>query len=244
MNSSGSLFLIVSFLVMALALLVTLVVAISLASSLATRRRDTAASALAAGTWFALWSVVGASRVLDVWDSRPPRVLFMLVPTLIACVLLARSSIGLKVANRFDAASLVGFQAFRLPLELMMYRAACEGLMPMQMSFRGYNYEVVTGTVALLLWLVARRWALPRWVLIAFNALGLATLTTVVGIAIAAMPMFAAFGPNSLNVWVTHFPYLLLPTVMVPLALGGHLLLLRKSYRQSGPSALVGLERA
>ena len=42
-------------------------------------------------------------------------------------------------------ATLVGVQAFRLPLELLMHRAGGLGIMPPELSYGGYNYDIVTG---------------------------------------------------------------------------------------------------
>jgi hypothetical protein len=109
-----------------------------------------------------------------------------------------------------------------------MYRAMIEGVMPVQMSFAGYNYDVVSGVLASLLVLVGWRRSLPIWVIWSFNLVGMLFLLIIFGIAIASLPPFAAFGPDRLNTWVSFFPYVYLPTVMVQLALLGHLLSFRK----------------
>jgi hypothetical protein len=46
-------------------------------------------------------------------------------------------------------------------------------------------------------------------------------------VAVLALPLFAAFGPEQLNVWVTRFPYVWM-AVMVGCALVGHVLLTRR----------------
>jgi hypothetical protein len=110
----------------------------------------------------------------------------------------------------------------------MLYRASLEGVMSPQMSLSGYNFDVVSGLAAGGL-LLASLWVTPpRWVLWSFNALGLTLMTIILGIAIASMPSFAAFGPTRTNTWIAYFPYLYLPAIMVQLALLGHLLSIRK----------------
>jgi hypothetical protein len=142
------------------------------------------------------------------------------------------SRLGLAFAEHFDVAWLIGAQAFRLPLELMLYRAKLEGLMPEQMSFAGLNYDIVTGVAAsgILLW---RAFApVPRSLALAFNLLGSTLLCVIVGVSIVSFPSFAAFGPDRLNTWVFGFPYVYLPAVMVQMALLGHVLVFRKLARQ------------
>jgi hypothetical protein len=246
MNSTGSSFLVASFLAMPLALLALWVWLLARVTVAGVRMRDASRAVLAASAWLVSWSLLGASGVLDVWDGFPPRVALMIPVLFAVSVGLARSDLGQRFASKLSLRTLVGLQAFRLPLELLMYRAALEGLMPMQMSLAGYNFDVITGSVALTLWAVAlvRKRELPSWIGWGFSVLGLGTLTVILAIALASMPMFALFGPERLNTWVTRFPYVLLPAVMVQVALFWHLVLLRKlalsrKSSGSGTSALV-----
>jgi hypothetical protein len=123
--------------------------------------------------------------------------------------------------------ALVGYQVFRLPLELVMHRAYEEGLLPQQMTYSGRNFDIVSGITAGLLgaWLLWR--PAPRWVIAAWNALGLALLVNVVTIAILSTPVFAAFGPDRLNTLVTYPPFVWLPAVLVVAAFAGHVLVWR-----------------
>ena len=56
---------------------------------------------------------------------------------------------GRRFADKLPLVALIGFQAFRLPLELVMHRAAAAGIMPNVMMFTGYNFDIVTGATAL-----------------------------------------------------------------------------------------------
>ena len=70
---------------------------------------------------------------------------------------------------------------------------------------------------------------LPRPVLLAWNVAGLLLLVTIVGIAALAAPgplqVFTDGPPNTL---LSSLPYVWLPTVLVQLALLGHILLFRR----------------
>jgi hypothetical protein len=142
-------------------------------------------------------------------------------------VLIARSTVGDRLARGLPFAVLIGFQGFRLPLELAMHRAYTEGLMPIQMSYSGRNFDIVTGITAIVLAIALRVTSVPRWVIQAWNVLGLVLLFNILGVAIASTPMFAYFGPERLNVWVMWMPYTLLPAVMVLAAWAGHLIVWR-----------------
>jgi len=69
----------------------------------------------------------------------------------------AFSPIGRKVAEGLPLMWLVGFQAFCLPTELLIYQAAEAGLAPMEMTFHGRNFDILTAILALVLLVLMRR---------------------------------------------------------------------------------------
>jgi len=190
--------------------------------------RRAAWSMLLALAWAGLTLLFAASGVLSRFDTRPPPLMPLLMLTLGGAIALGRSRFGERLVLGLPLWALVGCQAFRLPLELVMHRAATDGTMPVEMSYSGYNFDILTGTSALLLGsALVLGWAGPRAAAL-WNLGGLLLLCNIIGIAVAATPLFQAFGPGHLNVWVTHPPYVLLPTVLVLAALFGHVLVFRK----------------
>jgi hypothetical protein len=121
----------------------------------------------------------------------------------------------------------VGVQAFRLPLELVMHRAAVEHVMPSVMSYAGYNFDILSGISAALLGVALVRGRASRALVVAWNLLGSLLLANIVVIAVLATPLVRAFGPDQVNTWVTEFPYAWM-AVMVASALLGHVLVARK----------------
>jgi hypothetical protein len=134
-------------------------------------------------------------------------------------------------------AALVGFQSFRLPLELVMHYAGTVGIMPVQLSYSGYNLDIITGITALLL-LVALKLGMtvPRSLLWSWNLWGWFCLVVIAIIAITTSPVVRAFGdePQDLNTWVLYFPYVWLPVVLVTAAISGHVIITRKLLAGAG----------
>jgi hypothetical protein len=193
----------------------------------AQRRRALAAAALAAG-WCALWGGLAAGGVLARFDARPPPFALAFAAMLLGALAFGASRFAEPLARGLPLAGLVGVQAFRLPLELVMHEAARAGVMPSLLSFSGWNFDIVTGSLALpVAALVALRRA-PRWLVPAWNALGLAALMMIAVIAIGTAPFVRAFGPDQSNAWVAYVPFVYLPAVMVVAALVGHVLVIRK----------------
>lgn len=167
---------------------------------------------------------MAASGLLRQWDQRPPWLMLMVLAALAGAVWLAQSG----RLDRVPLAALIGAQAFRLPLELTMHRAYAEGIMPVQMSYSGYNFDILTGATAIVVSLAAWRGVAPRWLIVGWNLVGSILLAVIVGIAVASTPLFAAFGQDRLNTWVADPPYMWLPGVLVPAALLGHLAVWRR----------------
>jgi hypothetical protein len=189
--------------------------------------------ALAAAGWLVFSAGLALSGYLSNWEARPPSLLLLIVPALALPSLLAFSRVGTTLAASVPVALLVGFHAFRLPLELVMQRAAVEGTMPPQMAFTGSNFDIVTGVSALLVGAAAAWGRAPRWLLLAWNTLGSGLLVAILVIAVASLPTFRAFGsePGRVNTWVAYFPFVWLPAGLVSAAVLGHLLLWRRLLR-------------
>ena len=192
------------------------------------RRRRTVRAGAAVIAWLAGTALVAASGALRWFDATPPPFAAFALVVLVVGIAVPCSRVGTLLVRALPLWALVGFQVFRVPLELVMHRAYVEGVMPVQMSYSGRNYDIVTGITAgmLGLWLARRR--LPRWVVAVWNVLGFALLVNIVTIAVVSTPLFRWFGEERLNVFVTYPPFVWLPAVLVAAALMGHILVWRR----------------
>lgn len=192
---------------------------------------------LGASAWLAVSAVLGLSGFFSRFDGLPPPIVLLLAPTLGLPLALGLSRAGAQLAQ-VPLGLLVGFHGFRLPLELVMHQAAADGIMPPQMTYTGWNFDITTGISALLLATLIARGQAPRWLLLVWNAWGTLLLITILTIALASLPTFAAFGhePAVLNTWVAYFPFVWLPAGLVSAAVLGHVLLWRRllSYGMRG----------
>lgn len=182
---------------------------------------------LAGAAWLLLTAGLARAGVLADFSTVPPRIGLLLFPALLFTVFLGFSSFGDRL-SLLPLSFLIGFQAFRIPIELLIHRAVAEGIAPQQMTWNGMNWDILSGISALLLFPFANR--IPRWGLLAWNTLALALLLWIVGVAVLSFPgAFQRLKPD--NVWVAYFPFVWLPAVAVTSALLGHVVLYRRLLR-------------
>lgn len=191
--------------------------------------------ALAQIAWLALTGVLAGTGYLvaDVTLMPPTFVRVVVLPGLALTCLLAFSP---GMGRRLDGASadwLISAQAFRLPLEFLLYGLAAVGEISERLTFAGSNFDVLTGVAALLLGYLVHKRKAPRWSILVFNLMGLCLLVTIVTMALLSAPTPVQVfhdGPDFRLPF--HVPFVWLPGYLVPVALLLHLLSLRKLWRE------------
>lgn len=130
--------------------------------------------------------------------------------------------------------NIIKLQVFRFYVEVLLWALFTSSLLPVQMTFEGRNFDIVTGVTAVLLttrlsgFILLNK--LPKFVIILWNIMGLLLLINIVIIAILSMPTpFRYFMNEPATTVVTGFPISMLPAFLVPLAYMLHILSLRKA---------------
>lgn len=190
--------------------------------------RDTTLAALATAAWLAVTLALAASGRLS-FTSRPPTAGLLIAVGVALAIAVGTSRLGARLATGIPLAALIGVQAFRFPLELMLHRAYREGLMPVQMSYSGFNFDILTGLSAIVVALyIARR---PNAVAVAriWNAAGIVLLANILTIAVLSTPTpIRVFHNEPANEWIAHAPWVWLPAVFVVAAIVGHIVIFRR----------------
>lgn len=192
-------------------------------------------SAGGAIAWLALWWGIAASGMLRDFSARPPPFMLVFLGTAAMGLTLGLSGVGRRLGAGLGAGALILAQGFRVPLEWVMHQAATRGVMPVQMSWSGWNFDVVTGVLAVVVGALAIQGKAPRWLLWAWTALAFVTLLTVATLGLVSTPMIHAFGtePQRLNTWLADPPFVWLPTVMVAFALASQVAVVRQLWAES-----------
>jgi hypothetical protein len=180
----------------------------------------------------AVMAVTGGLAASGVLEAAPG---VALVPFMAGCnglaLLLALSPVGRRLAMGLPLVALVGFQGFRLSLEIVLHRLYTEGVVPVAMTWEGRNIDVISGVLALLAVPVLRSARLARWhrpIAWLVGVVGFALLLNVAATAILSspVPMRRSFEGPALQL-AFHVPWVWIVPICVGGALAGHVVVFR-----------------
>ena len=136
--------------------------------------------------------------------------------------------VKVDVSSESDAKAMVDHAVATYGRVDCLYNNA--GVMPEQMTFTGWNFDIVTGASALVVAGLVAAGRAPRALVLAWNVVGVALLVNVVAIAVVSTPLVNAFGtaPARVNTWIGVAPFSWLPMVFVVCAMAGHIAVTRR----------------
>ena len=181
-----------------------------------------------ASAWSLYFSIIGMSGILIRFPTKPI-LLSVLIPILLFSFLFARSRIAKDLAEKISMTLLIGLQSFRIVVEIFLHQFYLKQLIPIDMTFLGRNFDILTGFSALLMALLVSRFQISKKWILAWNIVGLVLLLNVVITGILSAP-----GPlqrlnfATPNLAITQFPYTLLPGLFVTSAIFLHILTFKK----------------
>ena len=175
--------------------------------------------------WIFFQAALALGGFYQFTQSVPPRLLlFGVLPALlliIAYFIFFRASF----IEKLHLKSLTIMHVITIPLEMLLYWLFDSRAITELATFEGRNFDILSGILAFVVYIAAFRGdTVNRPLLIAYNLLGVILLANIVGTAIVSldspMQMTAFDQPNRA---VLFFPYIWLPTIVVPIVLFAHL---------------------
>jgi hypothetical protein len=202
-------------------------------------------TALVLSTWTVLLLIFSGKGFFSDFSQLPPRPGLAILIPLPVILVIAFSKTGSRLLQLVPPHWLVLLQSFRIVVELLLLVAFINGKLPVQMTFEGRNFDIVTGLLALPVGYFMAKGKLPGKLAIAFNIIGMALLLNILVIAVLSMPTPIRYFMNEpANTLVGQFPFILLPGVLVPIAYGLHIFSLRQLLTQRAAEAkMQGLNK-
>ena len=158
-------------------------------------------------------------------SSIPPRFVFLVLPSFIFVILSLSIPKFRSMCTRFDMKFLILIHAVRLLVELVLHALYEIKFIPKVMTYEGNNFDILIGITAIIIYYLYRNGKISSKALLIWNYIGLIFLINIVLTAIISAP-----GPQQLiafdqpNKAVQHFPFSLLPAIIVPIVFFSHIL--------------------
>ncbi|NAY92302.1 hypothetical protein GTQ34_10260 [Muricauda sp. JGD-17] len=180
--------------------------------------------------WMIITGLLGIFGFYSVENAMPPRFIFLLGPGMLFVVFLLITKKGRSFVDMLDLKWLTLLHVVRVPVEIVLYYIFLEGLVPELMTFEGWNYDIISGLSApIIFYLVfVQKW-IGRNALLLWNFICLGLLLNILTIAVlSAQTPFQQLAFEQPNIGVAYFPFVWLPTLVVPLVLVSHLASIRQ----------------
>jgi len=176
--------------------------------------------------WCLLQSIFAYTGFYRDYQCLPPNLL-------VAGVFPALLIIGIVLINPATSRSLLliplsrltWIHSIRIPVEFGLFWLYTQKLVPQLMTFEGYNFDILAGISApLVAYFGIYKKNISRRSLLIWNIISLLLLVNIICISIFSAPFpFQQLGSDQPNTAIFYFPFILLPTVIVPIVLFAHL---------------------
>lgn len=174
--------------------------------------------------WLLLQATLALGAFFQTVNSTPPRIFaFGAIPSLIF-VLAFSAWYRTTFIQQLPIGTLTLLHVIRIPVELVLYSLFIGGQVPEAMTFEGRNLDILSGLTAPIAYLLLVHREVRRIGLIVWNLATLGLLVNIVSTAVVAFPSpFQQIAFDQPNVAIMYFPYVWLPTIVVPIVLFAHI---------------------
>ena len=182
--------------------------------------------------WLFFQAVLALGGFYLKTDAIPPRLpLFGILPALLTIIILFVFAQKDFIAQ-LPIKTLTILHIVRIPVELVLLWLFQAGQVPHLMTFEGKNFDILSGlTAPIIYWLAFRGGKTNRTLLIIWNFIALGLLFNIVITAILSFPFpFQQIAFDQPNRALLYFPFVWLPTIVVPIVLFAHLASLRNLF--------------
>ena len=175
--------------------------------------------------WLIFQATLGIGGFYLQTDAVPPRLPLLAFFPALALIILLFIFARRNLIEQLPLKVLTYLHVIRVPVEIVLLWLFQAGLVPQLMTFEGRNFDILSGlTAPLAAWLAFRGGRINRPLLIVWNLLALGLLINIVTHAILSFPFpFQQMAFEQPNRGVLYFPFVWLPSTVVPIVLFCHL---------------------
>ncbi len=159
--------------------------------------------------------------------SMPPRFpILVFIPSIAFIGLFLYSKRNSLLFEHIPTTWSIYYQSFRIVMELIILMTYTAGLIPIQVTFEGYNFEIVFACTAPFVgYFTFVKPIIPKKIAIIWNVIGIIFLIIVVSIMVSSYFAPQVWGSETelIDIRFTQLPFILLPAFMVPSAIFMHI---------------------
>ncbi|RAP26793.1 hypothetical protein DID74_01490 [Candidatus Marinamargulisbacteria bacterium SCGC AG-333-B06] len=185
--------------------------------------------------WLCLTGVLSINGFFNNFNTIPPRIVVVILPMILLLIYVAISSKILTITRCIPQTWLINIQAFRIGIELLFVVLAGQHMIPEIMTWDGRNFDVLVGISAPFIayfCFIKRIW--NRNIALVWNIISMLLLLNVFTHGLLSAPTpFQLFFTDPPNTFVAEFPYIWLPSFIVPFAFCCHIISIRKYLQDS-----------
>lgn len=185
--------------------------------------------------WLTLLITLSRIGFFTDFDTLPPKILVAVLPPVIITILLLFSRLFRLVLHVLPERWLILIQSFRILMELFLWLCFLGGFVPFQMTFEGFNHDILIGITALMagffFFYKGRRQKLAA---IFWNISGIILLLNIIIISVISTPSpFRIFMNEPANYFIALPPFIWIPGFIVPFALAMHIFSIKQLHINS-----------
>ncbi|UTW61001.1 hypothetical protein KFE98_13350 [bacterium SCSIO 12741] len=175
--------------------------------------------------WLIYIGLLSASGFLNNLELPPRFPLLIILPLFIASGVFLWKYKRHPALHALPIHHAVGYQSFRIFIEVVFYGMFLEGVLPIVVTFEGYNMDILIGISAPIVALLVHKKWISRPLLILWNIAGIAVVLNAAFTFVTSFYFPSVWGEEQsmISSEFATFPYLLLPGFFMPSAIFVHL---------------------
>lgn len=162
--------------------------------------------------------------------STPPRFLLAFLPILLFTLWVFVSQKGKRFVDTLPLLPITWLNVVRIPVEFCLYWLFLGKAVPELMTFTGRNFDIIAGVTApFIAYFGLQKKQFGKTLLLVWNCLSLGLLVFIIFNGVLSAPtILQQFAFEQPNIALIYFPYILLPSLIVPVVLFGHFVSIRR----------------
>lgn len=180
--------------------------------------------------WLFIQAILAFNGIYKT-NSMPPKIFLIgILPAVLAIVYLFTNQTGKQFIDSLPLKNITYLNIVRVPVEMVLFWLYLNRAVPELMTFEGRNFDIIAGiTAPLVAYYGVTKGKLSSKLILIWNFICLGLLLNIVANAFLSTPSpIQKFAFDQPNIAILHFPFIWLPTFIVPIVLIGHLASIRQ----------------